>query len=123
MAFLLAHSLLIGSSFSGNESMHKSLDEFEFRPDPTTEYGLIFPRTSKNQCLYTFSVAVDPILFKCADYEEVHNIVDEFEFRLDWTKELVVLQLLKYLHRLKMGKWCFHRLLHFFLSSDLFKIV
>ena len=26
-----------------NEDMHKSLDEFEFRPDPTTDYGVSCP--------------------------------------------------------------------------------
>ena len=25
---------------AGNEDMHKSLDELEFRPDPTTDYGV-----------------------------------------------------------------------------------
>ena len=28
---------------AGNEDMHKSLDEFEFRPDPTTDYGVSCP--------------------------------------------------------------------------------
>ena len=26
---------------AGNESMHKSLEEFKFRPYPTNEYGLV----------------------------------------------------------------------------------
>ena len=25
---------------AGNEDMHKSLDDFEFQPDPTTDYGV-----------------------------------------------------------------------------------
>ena len=28
---------------AGNEDMHKSLDEFELRPDPTTDYGVSCP--------------------------------------------------------------------------------
>ena len=28
---------------AGNEDMHKSLDEFEFRTDPTTDYGVSCP--------------------------------------------------------------------------------
>ena len=28
---------------AGNKDMHKSLDEFEFRPDPTTDYGVSCP--------------------------------------------------------------------------------
>ena len=33
--------------FAGNEDMHKILDEFEFRPDQTTDYGLSCPWASK----------------------------------------------------------------------------
>ena len=57
--------------------MHKSLDEFEFRPDPTTDYGRH----------HFFSVAIDPILFKLAGNEDMHNILDEFEFRPDRTTD------------------------------------
>ena len=28
---------------AGNEDMHKSLDDFEFRPDSTTDYGVSCP--------------------------------------------------------------------------------
>ena len=28
---------------AGNEDMHNILDEFEFRPDRTTDYGVSFP--------------------------------------------------------------------------------
>ena len=64
--------------------MHKSLDEFEFRPDPTTDYGVAFERL-KNRRHHFFSVAIDPILFKLTGNEDMHNILDEFEFRLDRT--------------------------------------
>ena len=34
--------------FVGNEDMHNISNEFEFRPDWTTDYGVICPWTSKN---------------------------------------------------------------------------
>ena len=33
---------------AGNEDMHKILDEFDFRPDWTTDYGVSCPWASKN---------------------------------------------------------------------------
>ena len=65
--------------------MHKSLDEFEFRPDPTTDYGVSCPWASKKSTSPLCSVAIDPILFKLAGNEDMHNILDEFEFRPDLT--------------------------------------
>ena len=35
--------------------MHKSLDEFEFRPDPTTDYGVSCPWASKKSTSPLFS--------------------------------------------------------------------
>ena len=67
--------------------MHKSLDEFEFRPDPTTDYRLAALQHLKNQHHHLFSVAIDPILFKLAGNEDMHNILDEFEFRPDLTTD------------------------------------
>ena len=32
---------------AGNKDMHKILDEFEFQPDPTTDYGVSCPWASK----------------------------------------------------------------------------
>ena len=32
---------------TGNEDMHNILDEFEFRPDQTTDYGVSCPWTSE----------------------------------------------------------------------------
>ena len=62
--------------------MHKSLDEFEFRPDPTTVYRVTCVAALeclKNRCHHFFSVAIDPILFKLAGNEDMHNILDEFQ--------------------------------------------
>ena len=33
------------------------------------------------------SVAIDPIPFKLACYEDMHNILDEFEIFPDWTMD------------------------------------
>ena len=67
--------------------MHKSLDEFEFRPDSTTDYGDSCSERLKNRRHHFFSVAIDPILFKLADNEDMHNILDAFEFRPDRTTD------------------------------------
>ena len=32
---------------AGNEDMHNILDEFEFRPDQTSDYGVSCPRASE----------------------------------------------------------------------------
>ena len=40
----LAPSLVLNFfNLAGNKDMHKSLDEFEFQPDPTTDYGVTCP--------------------------------------------------------------------------------
>ena len=68
--------------------MHKSLDEFEFRPDPTIDYGVSCPWASKKLTSpLFFSIAIDPILFKLAGNEDMYNILDEFEFRPDLTMD------------------------------------
>ena len=68
--------------------MHKSLDEFEFRPDPTTDYGeLAALERLKNGRHHFFSIAIDSILFRLAGNEDMHNILDEFEFRPDLTTD------------------------------------
>ena len=54
--------------------MHKSLDEFEIRPDPTTGFhGNIF------------SVVFDGILFILTGNDDIHKSLDEFEIRPDPT--------------------------------------
>ena len=63
------------------------LDEFEFRPDPTTDLGVSCPWASKNRCCYFFSVAIDKIHFKFVGNEDIHNISDKFEIRPDWTTD------------------------------------
>ena len=67
--------------------MHKSLDEFEFRPDPTTDYGVSCFERLKNRRHHFFSVGIDPILFNLAGNEDMHNILNKFEFRPDQTTD------------------------------------
>ena len=67
--------------------MHKSLDEFEFRPDPTTDLELAAFERLKNRCCHFFWVAIDKIHFKFVGNEDIHNISDEFKFRPDWTTD------------------------------------
>ena len=38
-----SYSFCLPVIIAGNEDMHKSLDEFEIRPDPTTDYGVSCP--------------------------------------------------------------------------------
>ena len=68
--------------------MHESSDEFDFWPDPTTDYRVSCPlERLKNRCHHFFSVAIDPLLFKLAGNEDMHNILDEFEFPPDRTTD------------------------------------
>ena len=56
---------------SGNEHMHKSLDEFEFSPDQTSVYRVNCPLNASNKCIHYFLVAIDLILFKLASYKDI----------------------------------------------------
>ena len=66
---------------ASNEDMHKSLSGLEFRPDPTTDYGVSCPEASKNRSRHFFLVAINPIHFKFVGNEDMRNILDELEFR------------------------------------------
>ena len=59
---------------AGNNDIHKSLDEFEIRPDLTADYRVNCPLPSKNRYCYFFSVAFYPIHFKFVDIKTIHNI-------------------------------------------------
>ena len=74
---------------AGNEDMHKSLDEFEFRPDQTTELGQIPPLTMKLAALERLKNRRHHF-FSVAGNEDMHNILDEFEFRPDQTTDFGV---------------------------------
>ena len=83
---------------AGNKDMHNIMNEFEFRPDRTTDYGVVI------------TVEIDPIFFKLAGNKDMHNIMNEFEFRPDRTTEYGVScpwASKNYPHRLIMGKMMF----------------
>ena len=43
---------------TGNDDIHKSLDEFEIQPDPTTDHRASCPLASKNLCFHFFSLCI-----------------------------------------------------------------
>ena len=78
----------------GNEDKHKILDEFEFRPDLTTDYGVSCPWASKKIshrlimgkcCLHASLFIFDWIIIKVAGNQGRHESSDEFDFRPDQT--------------------------------------
>ena len=82
--------------FAGNEDRHNILDEFEFRPDLTTDNGVSCPWASEKipidlyrekRSHYVFSAVFDQILFILAGNEDIHKSLYEFEFRTDPTTD------------------------------------
>ena len=68
--------------------MHKISQEFDFRPDWTTDYGVSCPWVSHRLimgkwCLQASSFIFYRIFVKVARNQESHKISDEFEFWLD----------------------------------------
>ena len=59
--FLFLSDLLI---LFGNEDIHKSLNEFDVWPDPTTESADLERQKKNDDCIVVLSVAIDWILFK-----------------------------------------------------------
>ena len=57
---------------AGKDDIHKSLAEFEIRPDPTTDHRVSCPRASKNRFCHFFSVAIYLIHFKFVGIEDMH---------------------------------------------------
>ena len=71
---------------AGYRDMHKSLEEFEIWPDPTTDYGviknphiLIMGKT----LLPLFSAVFDQILYILAGNDDIHKSMDEFKILRD----------------------------------------
>ena len=56
---------------AGNEDMHNVTDEFEFRPDRTTDYRV--------SCLHASSFIFDRIIIKVAGYQDWHKSLNEFD--------------------------------------------
>ena len=68
--------------------MHKIWNEFEFRPDRTTDYGVsCLERLKKSYrlimgkcCLHVSSFIFDRIIIKVAGNQDRHKSLDEFDF-------------------------------------------
>ena len=78
--------------FAGNKDMHKISDEFEFRPDRTTDYGVSCPWGLKKSklimgkwCLHASSFIFDRIVIKVAGNQDRHKSSNEFDFGMDQT--------------------------------------
>ena len=79
---------LIHFILAGNKDMHKVLDEFEFYPHPTTDYGAFALKCLKNLSktgVSIFSRLFDAILFKLAGIGDFNESLGEFKFRSIWT--------------------------------------
>ena len=83
----ISRLVLIRSFFilAGKEDVHKILDEFEFRPDRTTDYGVscpwglkIFDRIIMGKwCLHASLFIFDRIIIKVAGNHDRHKSLDE----------------------------------------------
>ena len=77
----------------GNEEMHKISDDFEFRPDRTTDYRVSCLKRLKIShklimgkcCLHASSFIFDRIIIKIAGNQDRHKSSDEFDFGPDQT--------------------------------------
>ena len=73
---------------AGNEDMHKISDEFKFRPDRTTDYGvsclevktISYRLIMGKWCLHASSFIFDRIIIKVAGNQDRHKSSDEFDF-------------------------------------------
>ena len=70
-----------------NEDMHKSLDEFEIRQDPTTGFHGNRLCKFEKRCCHYFSIVLDGILFILTGNDDIHKSLNEFEIRPDLTTD------------------------------------
>ena len=71
-----------------NEDMHKSLDEFEIGPDPTTGFrGNRYCYNLEKRCCHFFSVVLDGSLFILTGNDDIHKSLDELEIQPDPTMD------------------------------------
>ena len=78
---------------ASNKDMHKISEEFEFRPDRTTDYGVAALERLKRYhrlimgkcCLHASSFVFYRIIIKVACNQDRHISSDEFDFGLDQT--------------------------------------
>ena len=71
----LVPSFLIGSSsffiLAGNKDMHESLDEFDFRQDPTTDYGVSYPWASEKSMYNVVNTLAPSFLIESSSFFQV----------------------------------------------------
>ena len=95
--FVLGHSSIfvfqwIFFILAGNKNNYNISDEFEFRPDPTSECGFSCPLVFEKSifCIVATlapSIWLDQIFFILGRNMDSHNILDDFEFELDSTQD------------------------------------
>ena len=56
---------------AGNEDMHESLDEFEFRQDPTTDYGVSCPWGSEKSMYNVVNTLAPSFLIGSSSFLQV----------------------------------------------------
>ena len=83
-----------------NKDMHKISNEFEFRPDRTTDYGVSYLERLKNShrligkwCFHASSFIFDRIVIKVAGNKDRHKSSVEFDFGPNQTTLLELLAL------------------------------
>ena len=59
---------------AGNADIHKSLDEFEIRPDPNMDHIVSFLEPLKYRCRHFFSVAIYLIHFEFVGIRDMHSV-------------------------------------------------
>ena len=82
-----------------NKGIRKSLDEFEFQRDLTTDFGVTRPCAS-GKSTYNAVNTLAPsffhlIFFISAGKKDNYKVPNEFEIRQPWTAELAALDCLK----------------------------
>ena len=87
---------------------HKSLDEFEFQPDPIADYGLSCPWASEKAMYNDVTTLAPSFLIISSSFLQVKSIVIKYWMVLKFGKigpgvvELAALEYLKKSHRLIM---------------------
>ena len=90
--------------------MHKSLDEFKFKPDQTTDYGVTCPWASEKSMYNVVNTLAPSFLIGSSSFMQVLRttiqscISSKFgQIRL-WTRSKLPLSVGKNPHRLTMGE-------------------
>ena len=90
--------------------MHESLDVFEFRQDPSTDYGVSYPWASEKSMYNVVNILAPSFLIKSSSFLQVtrttikSGLSSKLSLIGSCTAELVALESLKIPHRLTMGE-------------------